>query len=219
VTADVPYVEPEQLRAFEVGYKGLFANKVLVDLNAYYNSYEDFIGSLDIASKEETTHQGEVLPAGTIFSPYVNSPATVSSLGIGVGITYSLPRNFQLTANYNYAKFDEDTDQDPSFRAGFNTPNNKFNLGLANRKVAKNVGFNINYRWQEEFLWQSDFGEWNVPEFGVFDAQVSYKLTSIKTMVKLGGSNLFGGDYRTNLGGPFVGQQYYISLTFDEFLK
>jgi outer membrane cobalamin receptor len=51
------------------------------------------------------------------------------------------------------------------------------------------------------------------------DAQVSYKVTSIKTLVKVGGTNILGGDYRTNLGGPFIGQQYYISLTFDEFLK
>ncbi|HYF69705.1 MAG TPA: TonB-dependent receptor [Ohtaekwangia sp.] len=219
VTADIPYVEPEKLKALEVGYKGLFGDNMLVDVNAYYNSYEDFIGSLDVASKEETIHQGEVIPAGTIFSPYVNSPATVSSYGIGLGITYNLPSNFQLLFNYNYSTFDEDTDQDPAFRAGFNTPENKFNIGVANRKVVKNVGFNVNFRWQEGFLWQSDFGEWEVPEYGVIDAQVNYKVSSIKTIVKIGGTNLFGGDYRTNFGGPFVGQQYYISLTFDEFLK
>lgn len=219
VTVDIDYIKPEQLKAFEVGYKGLFGNDLLIDLNGYYNSYEDFIGSLHIASKNPTTHQGEVLPAGTIFSPYVNSAATVKSYGVGVGVTYNLPQNFQVTANYNYATFEEDTDQDPGFRAGFNTPTNKFNVGLGNRKVVKNLGFNLNYRWQEEFLWQSDFGSWDVPEFGVFDAQVNYKVTSIKTVIKVGGTNLFGGDYRTNFGGPFIGQQYYISLTFDEFLK
>ena len=42
---------------------------------------------------------------------------------------------------------------------------------------------------------------------------------SIKTIIKIGGTNIAGKDYRTNLGGPFVGQQYYISLTFDEFLN
>ncbi len=219
VTANVPYVEPERLKSFEVGYKGLFNNIVLIDLNGYYTNYEDFIGSLDVASKEETTHQGEVIPAGTIFSPYVNSPATVSSYGVGLGITYNLPKGYQVNANYNYATFEEDSEQDPNFRAGFNTPENKFQVGLGNRKVTKNFGFNVNYRWQDEFLWQSDFGSWNVPSFGVFDAQVNYKISSIKTMLKLGGSNLFGGDYRTNLGGPFIGQQYYISLTFDEFLR
>jgi iron complex outermembrane recepter protein len=219
VEANIPYVQPERLKAIEVGYKGLFSNDLLVDLNGYYTNYEDFIGSLDVASKNETTHQGEVLPAGTIFSPYVNSNATVSSYGVGLGITYNLPKGYQLNANYNYATFEEDSEQDPNFRAGFNTPENKIQLGIGNRKVVKNLGFNLNYRWQEEFLWQSDFGSWIVPEFGVFDAAVNYKISPIKTMLKLGGTNLFGGDYRTNLGGPFIGQQYYISLTFDEFLR
>lgn len=218
-TANIPYVKPEQLRAIEIGYKGLFTTKMLVDLNAYFNSYKNFIGSLDIASKNETTHRGQTLPAGTIFSPYVNSAATVTSMGIGLGVTYNLPKGYQLTANYNYATFDEDKDQDPNFRAGFNTPENKVSVGIGNRKVVKNVGFNVNFRYQDEFLWQSDFGEWNVPAFGVVDAQVNYRLASLKSMLKLGGSNLFGGDYRTNLGGPFVGQQYYVSITFDEFFK
>ena len=219
VTANIPYVKPEQLRAFEVGYKGIISNKFLFDLNYYFNSYTNFIGSLDIASKEATTHQGETLPAGTIFSPYVNSSANVTSQGIGLGITYNLPKGYQLTANYNYASFQVDEAEDSNFRAQFNTPENKFSAGLGNRKIAKNVGFNLNFRWQQEFLWESDFGSWIVPEFGVLDAQVSYKLTSLKSMLKVGGNNLFGGDYRTNLGGPFVGQMYYISLTFDEFFK
>jgi iron complex outermembrane recepter protein len=219
VEANIPYVKPERLKAIEVGYKGLFSNDLLVDLNGYYTNYEDFIGSLDVASKNATTHQGEVLPAGTIFSPYVNSNATVSSYGVGLGITYNLPKGYQLNANYNYATFEEDSEQDPNFRAGFNTPENKIQLGIGNRKLTKNLGFNLNYRWQEEFLWQSDFGSWIVPEFGVFDAAINYKISPIKTMLKLGGTNLLGGDYRTNLGGPFIGQQYYISLTFDEFLR
>jgi iron complex outermembrane recepter protein len=118
VEANIPYVQPERLKAIEVGYKGLFSNDLLVDLNGYYTNYEDFIGSLDVASKNETTHQGEVLPAGTIFSPYVNSNATVSSYGVGLGITYNLPKGYQLNANYNYATFEEDSEQDPNFRAG-----------------------------------------------------------------------------------------------------
>ncbi len=92
-------------------------------------------------------------------------------------------------------------------------------MGLSNRKVTENLGFSVNFRWQEAFLWESDFGIWEVPEFGVFDAQVSYKLSPIKTIIKLGGQNIGGSDYRTNFGGPFVGQQYYVSLTFDEMFK
>jgi len=41
----------------------------------------------------------------------------------------------------------------------------------------------------------------------------------MKSIFKIGGTNLGGNDYRTNLGSPFIGQMYYVSITFDEFLK
>jgi outer membrane receptor protein involved in Fe transport len=214
----VEYVKPEQLSAFEVGYKGLLGGNFLIDLNYYYTAYTDFLGGDDVAAKRATTHQGVPVNAGTIYSPYRNSPEDVTSTGIGVGLTYTI-RNYTLTGNYNYATFDSPVGPDGSFRAAFNTPENKIQVGIGNRKLTKNLGFNVNFRWQEEFLWQSDFGDWIVPEFGVFDAQVSYRVSSLKSVFKLGGNNLFGGDYRTNLGGPFVGQQYYLSITFDEFFR
>lgn len=217
--AYIPYVGPERLRSFEIGYKGIFSDIVLIDLNAYWTSYSDFIGGDDYALKSPTEHQGKKVPAGTIYTPYVNFPEDVTSFGICLGLTYNLPRGYSVNGSYSYATFDDNREADSQFRAGFNTPKNKFTVGVSNRKLTKDLGFNINYRWQEDFLWQSDFGEWTVPEYGVLDAQVSYKISSIKTILKLGGSNLFGSDYRTNLGGPFVGQMYYISLTFDEFLR
>jgi len=219
-TANVAYVQPEQLRSFELGYKGLVFSKLLVDLNGYYTSYTNFLGSQIVAAKLPTTHQNVVSAPGRLFSLYNNSPQEIESYGVGLGLTYSLPKNFIVNGNYNWA--DLDAEETAEFNAGFNTPNNRFSVGIGNRKVAKNLGFNINYRWQEDFIWVSSFGN-NlpavIPSFGVLDAQVNYKVSAIKSMIKLGATNLGGGDYRTNLGSPFVGQQYYISITFDEFLN
>lgn len=216
-TADIPYVQPEKLKSFEVGYKGVFSKKLLVDMNVYYTTYQDFIGGQIVAVKAPTTHQGNTVAAGSLYSLYNNSLENVTSTGAGIGLTYSLPRNFTLNGSYSYATFEANESAD--FRAGFNTPENKFNVGIGNRKLFDNFGFNINFRWQEGYLWQSSYGVWNVPEFGVLDAQINYKLSALRSMVKLGATNLGGGDYRTNLGAPFVGQMYYISLTFDEFFK
>ena len=215
----VEYVKPERLVSYELGYKGLLSQNFIVDLNFYYTSYTDFIGGDDVAAKFQTVHQGVTYAPGTIYSPYRNSPEDVTSTGIGLGLTYNFGKGYSINGNYNYATFDSKQSDGSTFRAGFNTPENKFNIGIGNRKLTKNLGFNVNFRWQDEFLWQSDFGDWIVPEFGVFDAMISYKIPSLKTIAKIGGSNLGGTDYRTNLGGPFVGQQYYISLTFDEFFK
>ena len=215
----VEYVKPERLVSYEIGYKGIFNNIFMVDLNGYYTAYNDFIGGDDVAAKRATTHQGETVPAGTIFSPYRNIPGEVTSYGIGLGLTYNFLKGYQLTANYNYATFESPKIENSTYRAGFNTPENKFQVGVGNRKLTRNLGFNVNFRYQDAFLWQSDFGDWTVPAYGVVDAQISYKIPSIKTTLKAGGSNIAGSDYRTNLGGPFVGSQYYLSLTFDQFFN
>jgi len=96
-------------------------------------------------------------------------------------------------------------------------------VGLSNRNIGNTgFGFNINFRWQETFMWNSGFSlaqNVRIPEYGVVDAMISYKISSIKGTLKLGGTNLFGGDYRPNFGSGFVGQQYYFSVTFDDLFK
>ena len=216
-TVDLAYVQPEQLKSVELGYKGLIANKLLVDLNGYYTVYTNFIGGEIVGNVNATEHQGNTINPGTLFSPYTNSKEDVKSYGVGLGLTYSLPRSFVLNGSWNYAEFS--ANETESFRAGFNTPKNKFTVGIGNRKIVKNLGFNVSYRWQTRFEWSSTYGVWDVPEYGVVDAQINYRLAAIKTMLKIGGTNIGGGDYRTNLGSPFIGQQYYISLTFDEFFN
>jgi iron complex outermembrane recepter protein len=214
VVANIPYVKPEQLKSYEIGYRAQ-TKTLTIDLDGYYTTYKNFIGGDNYVLKDATTHQGKTLPAGTVFSPYVNFPEDVTSYGVGVGLGYLLSNGLQFSANYNYATFEDNRDENSQFRAGFNTPENKFNVGVG-RIIAKDrkFGFNLNYRWQDGFEWQSDFGVSMIPEFGVFDAQVSYKLP-INMIVKASGTNLFGADYRTNFGGPFIGQQYILSVTYD----
>lgn len=217
-TAIVAYVKPEQLQAIELGYKGLIASKLLVDLNGYYTTYTNFIGQQLVAGKASTIHQGRQVNAGSLWAPYTNLSQEVKSFGVGLGLAYSLPKNFTVNGNWSWADFDAPGATN-DFLSNFNTPRNKISFGVSNRKIIENLGFNVNYRWQTSFQWQSSFGIWQVPEFGVLDAQLNYKVSSIKSIIKLGATNLGGGDYRTNIGAPFVGQQYYISISFDEFLK
>jgi hypothetical protein len=75
------------------------------------------------------------------------------------------------------------------------------------------------YRWQDSFTWNSSFATGNVSAFGTIDAQVSYKLPSVKTIIKIGGSNILNHYYQTSFGNPKIGAVYYLCMTFDELLK
>ncbi|MBN7812066.1 TonB-dependent receptor [Algoriphagus sp. H41] len=234
--------EPEVVKSFEVGYKGLFANRLLVDAYAYFNRFENFIGGQVLVQDGNSTtgSQGPnpitglnligVGPGGrNVYSVPVNRTEIIKSWGWALGMDYKLSKGYSLGGNVSYNTLSNLEDfAETGFQPSFNTPEYRYVLNFANREVIDNLGFSLSYRWQGDFVWQSSFVNTSVssqqlsvmPSFGTFDAQLSYKLKSIKSILKVGGSNLFNSTgYRQAWGNPTVGTMYYVSLTFDEFLN
>jgi iron complex outermembrane recepter protein len=234
VTGFTP-VKPEKVQAFEVGYKTLLWNTLFVDVSYYYNQYKDFIAQravrkaaapIDLDTNGITLQniaaaQSLLSPIVTpgkenTFSVYTNLDKKISSQGFAAGLEYRLPKHFTLAANYNWNKLNEDLGE--SFTTDFNTPEHKFNIIFGNRRLTERLGFNIAFRWQSKFLWESSFAVGEVPAFGVADMQVSYTLKKMKSVIKLGGSDIFNKRYIPNYGAPTIGAIYYVQLTFDEML-
>lgn len=219
--ADVETVKPEQVTAYEVGYRGR-AGRVIVDLNAYYNIYQDFISQETVlvplyGTAGDNSLSLMALQQGDFkaFQAYTNSPADVKSFGGTIGLSSKVFGNYDLEGNYTYSEEDFDQASAPDFRTNFNTPKHKVKLSFGNTEVYRNLGFNINYRWSDSYLWQASFADGVVPSFSVVDAQVNYKLPSWKTMIKAGATNIGGDDYFTAYGTGLIGQQYYVSLIFN----
>jgi len=231
--------QPEIVRSYEIGYKSLIANnKLLIDGYYYYNRFENFIGG-DILVQDRFPDSGIASDLGlnllsansrNIFSMPVNRQEVIKSYGWALGADYQLPKNYTIGGNVSFNKLANlDELAEVGFIPSFNTPEYRTNLTFANRNINnKNIGFAIAWRWQDEFVWQSSFVSPAVntqqlsvmPAFSTLDAQVSYKVKSIKSIVKLGGQNLFNSSgFRQAWGNPTVGTMYFISLTFDEFLN
>jgi outer membrane receptor protein involved in Fe transport len=51
------------------------------------------------------------------------------------------------------------------------------------------------------------------------DAQISYKILPIKSIIKLGANNLFNNQVYQAYGSPSIGAVYYVGITFDELLR
>ena len=222
-------VKPEQIQSFEVGYKGLLmTQRLFIDMAYYYNIYNDFIAQFrvrraaapftgDIA--QDTPIAGSLLSgdATNTFQLYTNVEETVRSHGAVFGFDYSLPRGYQLSGNYNWNRLI--TEQEGGFVFDFNTPEHKFNVSVSNRRLIENLGFNVTFRWQEEFQWTSSFGDGIVPAVSSLDAQLSYRLPAFNSVVKAGATNITNNRQFMSFGGPYLGPMYYVSLTFDQFLN
>lgn len=186
--------------------------------NAALNGLPNYATVLN-GSAFERKSDGSLI--GNTAQIYTNFTEQVTSQGAVLGLTYNFLKGYTLTGNYSWNVLQKAPD--PSqFLSEFNTPAHKTNLSFGNRKVTDKMGFNVTWRWQDEFEWQSSFtipANGMVPAYSTVDAQVTYKLSGLKSMLKIGGSNILNQRYIQSLGGPTIGALYYVSLTFDELLK
>ncbi len=208
VPSSTPYsykdLEPENMRSFEFGYKGLIKNKLLVDAYIYVGKYTDFIGRI-----------GLYQPAtGKAYSIVLNSNSEVKTHGFGIGMDYRIKNNWSTFFNF-YS--DVITGVPAGFKSYFNAPKYKLNAGIANSGLGKKqkVGFNIMMRWQDSFNWEGDLANGPLNAFATVDAQVSYKFPSKKTMIRVGGTNIFNRYYKNGYGNPMIGGLYYASFIYN----
>ena len=218
---NTPLVKPEKVTAMELGYRGQIG-KLVIDVSGYYNDYEDFISQkIVLAPKYGTAGDGALsllaLQNGDFqaFNAYTNSMADITSYGVTAGVEAKVFGNFDLGVNYTFSDFDFDQSSDPDFQPQFNTPRNKVKASFGNTELFTNFGFNVNYRWTETYLWQNSFATGQIPSFSVLDAQVNYAVPSIKSVFKVGASNILGDEYFSAVGTGFIGSQYYLSWTIN----
>jgi outer membrane receptor protein involved in Fe transport len=86
---NIDYVEPEELTSFEIGYKGIFSNSVLVDVNLYHNDYKNFIANRQVLSAGPVERRGQILTniccssSSWRYSSWAASLARPSATGSG----------------------------------------------------------------------------------------------------------------------------------------
>lgn len=207
ITAEkVPYkeVKPESVTSYEAGYKSLIAKKLLIDVYGYYGKYKDFITRRDVI--QMSTSKG--------YSIVANSPEKVTTYGWGTGVEYLLPRNFVVNASLSSDKI---KDVPEGFRAFFNTPELRSMLSLGNTGFGpdKKLGFTIAWRWQKGFFYENDFTQGDLPAYHVVDASVSLKAPKMKSLFKVGATNIGNQYYRTAIGNPSIGGLYYASFAYN----
>lgn len=219
--------KPESVSTFELGYKGLaWDDKLLIDLYGYYGQYQDFLSRTLLVQPKSSFTLASITNAiatnvnvsnvANIYSIPVNASSKVKTYGFGLSLDYRLPAGYLIGTNLSS---DNLKDVPEGFIAYFSTPKYRANVSFGNTGLGakKLFGFNIAYRWQDAFYFQGDFANDDLPAIHTLDAQISFKLPSTKSVLKLGANNLLNQYYVNGAGNSIVGGLYYVSFGYNVF--
>ncbi len=230
---------PEKIQSYEIGYKGLIAKKLFIDAYYYYSRYRDFLGGISVVVPLAAAGPGLPIESGAGsastragYSRTANTSEDITVSGWALSADYALPKGYRVGGNIAFNKLNHFEPSPEQQYAGFNTPDYRYNLSFGKRLGSGDkIGFNINFRHQNSFIWESSFvlptttsvtpfdGKTIVPAINTLDAQISFKAPSIKSIIKIGGTNIGGKPYVQAYGSASVGSMYYVALSFDELLN
>ncbi len=220
--ANIDIVKPEKITAYEVGYRAQFGS-VILDGSVYYNQYQDFIANESVvvpgvgrvngtpAEQQAALLAISDIQTRKIFTASTNSDVDINSYGFIAGVT-TQASGFDLGVNYTFAEQDFDQSDDPNFRSSFNTPKHKVKASVGKEDLFENFGFGVDGIWSDDYFWEADFGNGEIPSYTVINAQINYRIPSLKAKLKVGANNLLGDEYFTAIGSGFIGSQYYVGL-------
>jgi outer membrane receptor protein involved in Fe transport len=240
VWANLPKARPEKINSFEIGYKSvLLKNRLVIDFDAYGNQYDGFLGQVQVfVPKSETVgndaavlamldrnRDATAATANTAASKgqeryrvYTNAKNKYQNFGSALGITYNFYKKYIVAGNVSFNKMKANRSDD-IFVTGFNTPEWSTNVSFGNKEVLKNIGFNVVWRWQDAFLWESPLVTGGVSAYNTIDAQISFHFPKVKSQLKIGGANILDHRYVQYAGGPTIGALYYAAVTIDGLLN
>jgi len=210
--------KPESMSSFEVGYKTLINKRLLLDFYAYAGKYTNFISGVTVLQSRNAANPqlSDLLDASKriAYSISTNAPGDVYTSGWGISADYLLPNNFSFSSS---VYTDEIGNLPSGFISYFNTPLFRANFALNNSGfLFKNrLGFSANLHYQDDFIYEGTFAVGKVASFNTIDAVLTYKVPSIKSMIKVGGTNILNHYYQTAYGSPTVGGLYYVSFAYN----
>ena len=212
--------KPESMTSTELGYKALWAKKLLVDFYVYAGTYKNFIGGVTVmqsrngAAPKATDFLEANKPLS--YSISTNSDGDVTTKGWGLSLDYLLPRNFSVSGSIFS---DEIGEVAPGVVPYFNSPKIRANVALNNSGFLFNnrLGFSANMHYQDGFIYESTFAVGKISSYQTIDAVLTFKVPAYRSLVKAGGTNILNRYYKTAYGSPQIGGLYYVSFAYNVF--
>ena len=212
VAATYAALEPETNDTWEVGYKGIFRERLFLDATYFRSDYENFMSPLTVLNVPALGQFARpiVNPGGNIpvdaNGRIVNQAATPTNpivlvyynlgkakvSGSDVGLNFLATRRIELRGTYSSVKIDDlEVPAGASPEAtSLNSPTDKWTVGASAKDVGPLSG-SVTWRQVGQYYFRSGSNTGIIPRFGTLDASVSYRVPVIDNVrMQLGVSNL-----------------------------
>ena len=210
VVRTIAPIEPERNTTWELGYKGVLADRFFMDITGYHSTFKKFMSPLVVIANFLTlpaqggptyafdAKTGEKL-VGSTGGPQI--PLTYYNVGdakiygTDIGLKFLLTPTVALNGTASFQKLDTViavTATDPKEATAFNSPTTKFNVGMDFANLYANQlrgSFTVRYVNGYHFL--SGVNNGKIPTFSTFDFTAGYKLPFSGTSLNLSVQNLF----------------------------
>lgn len=213
----IPKLKPEENTTLELGFKGVLATRVFLDLSGYRSRYRNFTSPLtsigDLASGIVTLDKEGNPRAGEVTLTYLNfGKQTVWGFDAGVNVYATDRLTFKGNTSFIEAG---DLETKGGLDQPFNTPGAIFNLGLsASDFLIEGTSLDLSLRHVSEHDFRSGVHVGTVRAYSVADAHLVYR-TQYGIHYKLSATNLLDNAHRAFVDGPKIGRIVAAELQCD----
>lgn len=202
----------EKVTGYEIGYKGVFANKLFVTLDAYYNELTDFVTDLAVGVNPKYPsrgiYQGETA-LRTIWS-YVNA-GRVNEGGFELALNYYLSDEWKLSYNYSQFAF-EVLEQHLNDVLLPNAPDFRMSGGVAYTHPEGHDA-EVTIKYTPGFKWAAGIYQGDIKPYTLVNASGTYRFSN-NLSVNLNVSNLLNKKHYQIFGGSLIGRRAVVTASY-----
>lgn len=225
-------LEPKQLDAFEIGWRGQVGDRATLNVTGYWNEFRNAYQSV-----VTETYTGSNPPFNWPFDPALLDGFLANSIpsefqvqnlgksterGVEIGGEVLMGRSWIAFGNYSWQDIPELEDYDPvlmpdgSERLPVNiSPRHRFNLGLA--WDTPRFFANGSVAFQDDAFWTDvlDSRAWGPSKsFTMVNAAVGLRFNQERVVISVSALNLFDSHVQQHVWGDFIDRRIYGQITF-----
>lgn len=201
----------EKISGYEIGYKGVFENRLFLTVDGYYNQLKDFITDLGPGLNPNYPATiilpGETVPRN-IWS-YTNA-GKVNEAGFEVAAIYYLTDTWHVDANYSLFTF-EVVEKHQNDVLLPNSPRYKVNGGITYSHPAGHT-VNLSAKYVPGFDWAAGIFRGPIPTYTLVNLTGTYVISPSYT-INLNVSNLLDRKHYQIFGGSLLGRRAMATVT------